>query len=265
MPALKWDLVGERFYEYGVSKGVIYMQDGRNVAWSGLLSVDQGNDRSTTPIYYDGMKVNDLVSPSSYKGKIEAITYPDEVLELEGLSRMTAGIYLGEQNPETFNFSYQTKIGNDTGGQDLGYKIHLLYNVTLIAQDQTHQTLSADFETTPFTWDITSVPQEVPNHMPSARIMLDSRMVPKTILDSIELRLYGKDTLDANPPSFDELVDEILSYLAVDILDRKDGTFSATSDLAGYVVNTSATEFELRNVDAEYIDADTYNVSDTKL
>lgn len=263
MPALVWDALGERFYEYGVSKGVIYMQDGRNIVWNGLTSVTQAPERSVTPVYYDGMKINDLVSPAEFSGTISAITYPDEVLELEGVARLSAGIYLGEQDPQQFNFTYQTKLGNDTVGPDLGYRIHVLYNVTMIAGDRDFQSMSNQIDLDPFTWDITTVPQEVAGFMPSSRIMIDSKAVPEDLLSDIEFLLYGRDTADPNPPSFDELVEIVRNFLVVDILDRKDGTWSATTNVPGYIIDVSPTEFEIRNVNAEYISADIYEVSDT--
>lgn len=263
MPGLAWDKTGERYYEQGVSKGVIYMRDGRNVVWNGLVSITQGSDRALSPIYYDGMKVNDLATPADFRGVVSALTYPDEVLELEGVSRLSSGIYIGEQAPQVFNLSYQTRVGNDVAGTELGYKIHLLYNVTMIASDKNYQSMSDQPGLTPFQWNISTVPQEVTGFAPTSRIMLDSREITPSFLAEIELRLYGGVTADPSPPSFDEMMEMLLKFYAVDILDRKDGTWSATSTIPGFIVSVGSEEFELRNVDAEYIDADTYNVSDT--
>ena len=49
MVKLKWDQVGERIYETGTKKGVLYVQDTqgayqKGVAWNGLSSVKQQND-----------------------------------------------------------------------------------------------------------------------------------------------------------------------------------------------------------------------------
>ena len=38
---LTWDQVGERFYETGVSNGVLYKDDGYGVPWNGLTSIDE--------------------------------------------------------------------------------------------------------------------------------------------------------------------------------------------------------------------------------
>lgn len=46
MSKLVWDALGERYYETGVSKGVLYVTDdagayGDGVSWSGLTNVTQ--------------------------------------------------------------------------------------------------------------------------------------------------------------------------------------------------------------------------------
>ena len=54
MPKLKWDQTGERLYETGVSKGVLYLIDDQGaystgVAWNGLTSVSESPDAAETP------------------------------------------------------------------------------------------------------------------------------------------------------------------------------------------------------------------------
>lgn len=45
MSKLVWDKVGERLYETGVSKGVVYPQEGsaypKGTAWNGLTAINE--------------------------------------------------------------------------------------------------------------------------------------------------------------------------------------------------------------------------------
>ena len=59
MAVIKWDSTGERFFEMGVKKGVLYPIDNegnytKGVAWNGLTSVAE------TP---DGAEATDLYGP----------------------------------------------------------------------------------------------------------------------------------------------------------------------------------------------------------
>lgn len=263
MPALVWDKIGEKVFETGVSKGVIYMDDGRAVPWNGLVSVTESNSRSTTSVYYDGAKVNTLVSPGDFSGTIAAITYPDELQELDGMARVGAGIYFADQQPKMFNLTYQTLVGNDVAGLDAGYKIHVLYNVTAIPSDRSYQTISGDVSLDPFEWSITTVPQEVPGKMPTSRFIFDSREVPADFLADLELMFYGKDFLEPRFPEFDDLISLLVNNYAVDITDLKDGRWTAESPYANYILSTGPDEFQINNVEGSYSDADTYTISDT--
>ncbi len=61
MPGIVWDKVGDRVYETGLEKGVLYLPDGSAVPWNGLTSIIEQFDKNSSPVYYDGMKINDLV------------------------------------------------------------------------------------------------------------------------------------------------------------------------------------------------------------
>ena len=136
MPILEWDKVGERYYETGIDRGVLYMPDGSAVPWNGLTSVIEHFDKSTSPVYYDGMKISDLVSLGDFSATMKAVTYPEEFVEIEGSAKLRNGLFVGDQPPQTFCLCYRTKIGNDVDGVDSGYKIHLIYNLTAIPSDK---------------------------------------------------------------------------------------------------------------------------------
>ena len=68
MPKLTWDVVGERTYETGTSKGVLFVQNALGtyepgVPWSGLISVTQSPDGGEpTPMYADNIEYLSLTS-----------------------------------------------------------------------------------------------------------------------------------------------------------------------------------------------------------
>ncbi len=102
MPGLVWDQVGDRVYETGLDKGVLYLPDGSAVPWNGLTSIIEKFDKESSPIYYDGMKIADLVVLGDFSASMKAVTYPDEFVELEGLVSPKRGTVFGDQRPQTF-------------------------------------------------------------------------------------------------------------------------------------------------------------------
>lgn len=263
MPALVWDAIGSRTFESGISKGVIYFEDGRSVVWNGLTAVTESSDRSSTVVHYDGVKIGEISSVGDFSGTISAVTYPDELLEVEGFARVGAGVYFGDQNGKKFNLSYQTKIGDDISGFEAGYKIHILYNVTAIPSDKTFATLSNSVDIEAFEWSITSVPEEVDGFRPTSRIVLDSRDILPSVLEQIELWLYGKDTANPAFPTFSDLMTYLVDNFVINITDLKDGRWMADSNYAGYINVAEDGTFQINNAEATYIDPETYTVSDT--
>ena len=59
MTALVWDKLGERFFETGIDRGVLYL-DGQPIAWSGLTAIEEDIENDTEPLYFDGLKTFDL-------------------------------------------------------------------------------------------------------------------------------------------------------------------------------------------------------------
>ena len=130
---IDWDQDGQRLYETGVDRGVCYPMNDQGVytpgvAWNGLSAVNEKpSGAEASAIYADNIKYLNLMSNEEYKATIEAYTYPDEFAECDGSKEIATGVVIGQQKRKPFGFSYQTLIGNDTDGTDLGYKIHLVY------------------------------------------------------------------------------------------------------------------------------------------
>ena len=120
---IEWDKVGERLYETGVDRGVLYPQVSgaypNGVAWSGLTNVTESpSGAEATPLYADNIKYLNLLSNEDFACTIEAYTYPDEFAECDGSAALATGVQISQQNRKMFGFSYRTKLGNDVDGND---------------------------------------------------------------------------------------------------------------------------------------------------
>ena len=129
---LIWDKIGERIFETGISKGVLYPQDAtgaypKGVAWNGLTAVTESpSGAEATPLYADNIKYLNLMSNEDFGATVEAYTYPAEFGACNGEAELAAGVSIGQQKRSPFGMAYQTKVGNDVDSE-LGYKIHLIY------------------------------------------------------------------------------------------------------------------------------------------
>jgi hypothetical protein len=194
MTKLVWDQVGERLYETGVDRGVLYLSDGSAVPWNGLTSVNEtAGDDVTTPVYFDGVKYQDVQSTGDFAATLTAFTYPDEFLEYEGVVDLGNGVFVDGQNSKVFGLSYRTMVANDVNGIDHGYKIHILYNLTATSSAVSYNTMSSVAEPIPFSWTLAGVPEDVDNFRPTAHVIFDSRVLNVGLLKAIEDLLYGRD------------------------------------------------------------------------
>src|SRR5436190_53438 len=157
MSTLTWDNLGDHLYQYGIDRGVLYLADGTSVAWNGLTGLDEGSDAERKSFYLDGIKFLETVTPGDFQGTLKAFTYPDEFDEILGIKEDAAGLFFHEQPTKSFNLAYRTQIGNDVT-QDLGYKIHLLYNLTAIPETHAYDTLQGQANASEFSWSLSGVP-----------------------------------------------------------------------------------------------------------
>lgn len=204
MSKIKWDQTGERYYETGVSKGVLYPYANNayanGVAWNGLINVSESPEGAeATPLYADNIKYLNLMSAEEFKATIEAYTYPDEFAACNGEASLEQGVSIGQQKRSQFGLSYQTKIGNDVDSE-LGYKIHLVYGALAAPSEKAYATVNDSPEAITFSWEISTTPVEVPGFKPTASLVIDSTKVDPTKLAEFEKKLYGDETTEATLP-----------------------------------------------------------------
>lgn len=215
MAALVWDAIGERLYETGTKKGVLYPQVNgaypAGVAWNGLTAVTESPDGAEpTDLWADDIKYLSIRSVENYKGTIEAYTYPDEFAACDGSATLIPGVTIGQQPRKPFGFSWVTTIGNDTDYDDHGYKIHLVWNATASPSEKSYQTINDSPEAITFSWDLDTTPINVADHKPTAHMEIDSTKFTtpelKAKLQALETVLYGGENTEAHLPLPDDVV-----------------------------------------------------------
>ena len=211
MAKLVWDQTGDRLYETGVSKGVLYpiQSEGaysKGVAWNGLSSVTESpSGAEANPIYADDMKYLNLLSAEEFSATIEAYTYPDEFAECDGSADIATGVSIGQQKRKVFGLCYRTVLGNDVDSNDHGYKLHLIYGCMAAPSEKAYTSINDSPEAITFSWEVSTTPVNVTGFKPTASITIDSTKAKKEKLTALEAILYGDENKEARLPLPDEI------------------------------------------------------------
>lgn len=261
MTAIDWHQAGDRIYEAGLDRGVLYVEGKDGVAWNGLTSVNEKNETKVEAIYYDGVKSHEIVTLGDFSGSIRAYTYPDEFLECEGVVEDQTGVYLTDQPVKRFGLSYRTLIGEGTDDLKSGYKIHLLYNLTAVPSQKSRSTLALDLDPIEFQWDISAVPEQIAGHRPTAHMIIDSRQVDEWLLQDIEDILYGNSTRGPTLPDLASLTTFIRKWDRLIITDNGDGTWTAISARPGIITQIGPSEYTIESDNINQLDPNTYEIS----
>ena len=212
MSKLEWDKVGERLYETGVDRGVIYPQaaDGSYPAgapWNGLTEVsEKPSGGEPTPLYANNKKYLELMSAEDFAGSIGAYMYPDEFAECNGEKEIAPGVFATQQVRKPFGLSYRNLIGNDTEQTKHGYKLHIVYGATTRPSEKTNSTVNKDPDAATMSWEFSTTPVECDGIDPTAHVVIDSTKIDAAKLKAIEDILYGTTSEDARLPLLSELV-----------------------------------------------------------
>lgn len=222
MSKIVWDATGQRKFETGVSKGVLYPVSADNqytpgVPWNGLTGVTESpSGAELTDLWADGIKYASLRAAEIFGGTIEAYMYPDEFAECDGSAEPVDGVYLGQQKRKPFGFCYRSEIGNDVDGleNDKSYKLHLIYNATVNPSEKAYQTVNDSPDATTMSWEVNTTPVSVTGYKPVSLITIDSTKVKPESLATLEEILYGKnpttesanDGVDPRLPMPDEVL-----------------------------------------------------------
>lgn len=217
MTRVLWDQVGEKVYETGVDRGVLYIPDNtgdyvNGYAWNGLTAVTESpSGAESNKQYADNTVYLNLKSAEEFGATLEAFTYPDEFGQCDGTAAPTAGVRIGQQVRKTFGLSYRSLLGNDLEGTEYGYKIHLIYGADAAPSERAYGTVNDSPEAITFSWELMTTPVPVGTinsveYKPTSYIEIDSTVVDAAALASLEDLLYGTGGTDPSLPTPAEVV-----------------------------------------------------------
>ena len=211
MSKIVWDAIGEHTFETGVRNGVLYLKDAEGaysngVAWNGLTSVSESPEGAEpTDLYADDIKYLTLMSAENFKATIEAYTYPVEFEECDGSATIANGVVIGQQSRKPFGLCYRTAIGNDTDGNEHGYKLHIVYGCQASPSEKQYSTINDSPEAITFSWEVSTTPVNVTGKKPTATLIIDSTKTDKAKLTALEAILYGSEQTEPRLPLPDEI------------------------------------------------------------
>ena len=180
----------------------------KGVAWNGLISVTESpSGAEASPLYADDIKYLNLISNEEFGASIEAYTYPDEFAQCDGSADLAGnkGVSLGQQKRNPFGLVYKTTLGNDSYGNDYGYKLHIIYGATASPSEKAYSTINDSPEAITLSWEITTTPVSVAGHKPTSIITIDSTKADATALAALEDKLFGTESEEPTLPLPDEI------------------------------------------------------------
>lgn len=227
MSKLVWDQSGEKLYETGVSKCVLFdVNDDtatkaedygvNGVAWNGITGVTESpSGAEDTDFYADNIKYGSMKSAEKFGGTIKAYMYPDEWEIHDGSKDLViSGVKVAQQTRKPFGLVYRTEIGNDVEGNEHGYKIHFIYGGSAKPSSKDYATINDSPSAIEFSWEIDTTPvpveslssdveQTVTNLKLKATsyITCDSTKLTAKQMAAVEDYIYGTAATDAKMPT----------------------------------------------------------------
>ena len=197
----KWDQQGEKKYEAGCDRGVLYINANgaypKGVVWNGFTNVNESPEGGDAQDFYaDNIKYGSLRGAENFGGTIECYTYPDEWKQCDGRKEIIPGVTVAQQNRKAFGLSYRSLIGNDTDNLDFGYTIHLVYGATASPSQKSRGTINESPEPGTMSYEFKTTPVPVTvieNAKPTSHLEIDSTKVTSAQLTAIENILYGQE------------------------------------------------------------------------
>lgn len=206
MTKLIWGSPGERYFETGVDRGVVFV-DGVGYAWNGLSSVTEKSSGGELQEYYlDGVKYAQITTAEDFEATIEAFSAPREFAICDGSYEIYSGLVATQQRRKSFGLSYRTLVGNDVSGSDLGYKLHVIYGCLATPAEKNYASQSASPDPQRLSWDVSTVPEQLSGIRPTAHFVIDSRKAVPAKLTTLEDQLYGTNVTTPTLPTAAALV-----------------------------------------------------------
>lgn len=231
MTRLTWDNFGERFYEIGIDRGVLYVDEDAGVAWSGIVSVNETPSGGTAKAFYmDGVKYLNFSDIEEFEGKLTAFYSPPEFDACDGLINIQPGLYAAHQSRKPFGLSYRTKVANDTDGENHAYKIHIIYNALADPTDHIYASLDDKNDAPLLVWSLTATPTYIPGIGWTAHYVVDTTDAIPYALQTLETILYGDDENVPRLPTAEDLAAIFEDAGPLQVLDTGNDIFMITGN-----------------------------------
>lgn len=272
---LNWDQDGERFYETGAERAVIYpmnsdgtYEDG--VAWNGLTSFEESpSGAEASPLYADDMKYLNLMSKEQYAFTIGAYTYPDAFAKCDGsafLDESMAGtlgpaLKIGQQKRQKFGFCVTTKRGNDIEQSDYGYIIHLIYNCNASPSSRSHATENESPEAIEFSWEVNTSEVRVSGGKTTCNLDIDVTKLTAPQIKLLEDTLFGSNGTPGRFLSPDEVVSLLYEAPVEPKITVVPSSVILTATGDGSTATLTVSELVPSNAEITWESADTEKVS----
>jgi len=215
MSKIVWDKLDERFFDQGVSRGVMY--DGvagayvDGVPWNGLVNVTQSpSGAEPNKQYADNIVYVNLLSAEEFSATIEAFMAPKKFDKYNGVASTANGLRVSGQNRGVFGFCWRTERGT-AENPTAGFVINIAYGCQASPSEKSNATKSDTPELTSYSWSLSTTPVAVEGFEPTAFVSVDStdpNINPANLTALLDI-LYGTVNTDPRLPLPDE-IDEIL-------------------------------------------------------
>ena len=219
------------------------------VPWNGITGVDEDSNTSSAIYYVDGQIFLADLDPGDFTGSLSAFFWPDELSKCLGIPETADGLYVDNQSPKRFSFSYRTMIGSGDVGDMFGYQIHLIYNAMAQIRTRSRKTVNDNAAPMEFQFDLTATPVAMPGFRPSAHYIIDTRHLPAATLANLETILYGNTSMLGSMPDPATLYNIMKFGSAITYIDNLDGTWTATGSISN-VHLLDANTYEIKNTTA---------------
>lgn len=217
---LTWNQPENKQYELGLDKGVLFVRypDGSyplGVSWEGLINItEKPAGAESTDLYANNIKYASMRSTETFEFTIEAYTYPKDWEQCDGAAELGAGVLVRQQSRKAFGMAYRSQIGSDAGGDNIGYKLHLVYGAKAKPSETALATIGESPEATTMSWDCETTPVNVgAGYKPTALVTFNSLDTDPSLLAWIEEQLYGSDSLPIVAPNL-PTPEDIVAYIA---------------------------------------------------
>ena len=200
MGAIAWDETGERLYETGVDRVVVYVQNEAS-SWNGITAINESpSGAEPSKIYADNIVYGVVMSPEENAVTIEGFTYPDCFKPCIGEVELAKGAFVNQQPHVSFGLCWRSLVGNDRDGLS-DYKLHIVPKLFASPSEDSNSTINDSPEQKTFSFSATAISVQLDEDLWTSSIVIDSRKLKAAglanALRGLESILYGTD--DTNP------------------------------------------------------------------